>query len=249
MNPCSRRCLVAVTCMAARQSTRFRVDDSLLSRASYKLLASVITGLLCWFSKRDSTSLRLFHGPRNRAQNTLVNSTNKRNCAPHVLHLQLFQSTIVVVASKPSKIRLSAAITRPPLCEDPSRRTPQPQAPKPTKVRSSRGIGETRIGTCACCRHKRMGLVASRVSATVAGACAPWIPQINPPKKIRLLNHSCSRPNLLRHSYLHEDESPLNSLRETCARDSQVKLLWHSVRVAWNLLVCRTNSGKRLVSK
>ena len=29
----------------------------------------------------------------------------------------------------------------------------------------------------------------------------------------------------------------------------QVKLLWHSVRIAWNLLVCRMNNGKRLVSK
>ena len=59
-------------------------------------------------------------------------------------------------------------------CEDPSRRTPQPQSPKPTKVRLSRDIGETRIGTCACCRHKRMTLFASRVSATDADACAPW---------------------------------------------------------------------------
>ena len=35
------------------------------------------------------------------------------------------------------------------------------------------------------------------------------------PKKICLLNHSCSRHTLLSHSYyLHEDESPLNSSRE-----------------------------------
>ena len=61
-----------------------------------------------------------------------------------------------------------------PRCEDPSRRTHHPQSLKPTKVRSSRGIGETRIGTCACCRHKRTSLFASRVSATVADACAPW---------------------------------------------------------------------------
>ena len=44
----------------------------------------------------------------------------------------------------------------------------------PTKVRSSRGIGETRIGTFACCRHSRKSLFDSRVSATVADACAPW---------------------------------------------------------------------------
>ena len=50
--------------------------------------------------------------------------------------------------------------------------TPQPQSPKPTKVRSSRGIGETRIGMRACCRHSRMSLFASRVSATVSDACA-----------------------------------------------------------------------------
>ena len=42
--------------------------------------------------------------------------------------------------------------------------------------------------------------------------------QINPPMKI-LLNHS--RPNPLSHDcHTHEDESPLNSLRETCARQS-----------------------------
>ena len=49
MNPCSNRCLIAVTSMAVRLSVRFRVEDSLLSRASYKLLASVITGLLVLF--------------------------------------------------------------------------------------------------------------------------------------------------------------------------------------------------------
>ena len=63
------------------------------------------------------------------------------------------------------------------------------------------------------------------------------------------LSHDC---------HIHEDESLLNSLRETCARDSQhrvfilfprVKLLWHSVRIAWNLLVCRMDNEKRLVSK
>ena len=46
--------------------------------------------------------------------------------------------------------------------------------------------------------------------------------------------------------------------RNVRARDSQrrvfilfppVKLLWHSVRIAWNLLVCRMNNGNRLVSK
>ena len=78
--------------------------------------------------------------------------------------------------------------------------------------------------------------------------------QINLLKKILLLNHS--RPNPLSHDcHIHEDESLLNSLRETCARDSHrrafllfppVKLLWHSVRIAWNLLVCRTNDGKKV---
>ena len=72
-----------------------------------------------------------------------------------------------------------------------------------------------------------------------------------------MLNHS--RPNPLSHDcHIHEDESLLNSLRETCARDSQhrvfllfllVKLLWHSVRIAWILLVCRKTMEKRLVSK
>ena len=81
--------------------------------------------------------------------------------------------------------------------------------------------------------------------------------QISPPMKILLLNHSCSRPNPLSHGcHIDEDESQLNCLRETCARDSQrrvfflflpVKLPWHSVRVAWNLPVCRTNKEKRLV--
>ena len=81
--------------------------------------------------------------------------------------------------------------------------------------------------------------------------------QINPPMKILLLNHSHTNP-LSHGCHIHEDEAPLNSWRETCARDSQrrvfilfplVKLLWHSVRIAWNLLVCRINNGKRLVSK
>ena len=78
--------------------------------------------------------------------------------------------------------------------------------------------------------------------------------QINLPKKILLLNHS--RPNPLSHDcHIHEDESLLNSVRETCARDRQrrvfplfplVKLLWHSVRIAWNLLVCRINKWKKV---
>ena len=81
--------------------------------------------------------------------------------------------------------------------------------------------------------------------------------QTNPPMKILLLNHS--RPNPLSHDcHIHEDESLLNSLRESCARDTQrrvfllfplVKLPWHSVRIAWNLLACRINNEKRLVSK
>ena len=80
--------------------------------------------------------------------------------------------------------------------------------------------------------------------------------QINLPMKIRLLNHSCSRPNPLSHSYnIHEDESPLNSSRETCPRDSQrrvfllflpVKQLWHSVRVAWNFLVLLNKQWKKV---
>ena len=81
--------------------------------------------------------------------------------------------------------------------------------------------------------------------------------QINRPMKILLLNNS--RPNPPSHDcHIHEDESLLNSLRETCTRDNQrrvfllfllVKLLWHSVRIAWNKLACRINNGKRLVSK
>ena len=51
--------------------------------------------------------------------------------------------------------------------------------------------------------------------------------QINPPMKILLLNHR--RPNPLNHgSHIHEDESLLNSLRETCARDSQ-RRVFHPV--------------------
>ena len=73
--------------------------------------------------------------------------------------------------------------------------------------------------------------------------------QISFPMKILLLNHS--RPNPLSHDCdIHEDGSPLNSLRETCARDSQrrvfilfppVKLLWHSVRIAWMEPACLSN--------
>ena len=44
-----------------------------------------------------------------------------------------------------------------PPCEDPSRRTLQPRSPKPTKVRSSRGIG-------ASCQHNRMSVPAFRTS-------------------------------------------------------------------------------------
>ena len=78
--------------------------------------------------------------------------------------------------------------------------------------------------------------------------------QISLPKKSLLSNHS--RPNPLSHDcHIHEDESLLHSLRETCARDSQhqvfilfprVKLLWHSARIAWNLLVCRINTWKKV---
>ena len=55
-------------------------------------------------------------------------------------------------------------------------------------------------------------------------------------KRILLLNHNRTSP-LSHDCHIHEDESLLNSLRETCARDSQrrvfllfpqVKLLWHS---------------------
>ena len=73
--------------------------------------------------------------------------------------------------------------------------------------------------------------------------------------KTFLWSHSCSR-HLLSHRYhLHEDESPLNSSRETCARDSQiqvfflflsVKQLWHSVRVACSLLMCRRNNWEKV---
>ena len=70
--------------------------------------------------------------------------------------------------------------------------------------------------------------------------------QIIPLVKILMLNHS--RPNPLSHDcHIHEDESLL--------RDSQhrvfilfppVKLLWCSVRIAWNLLVCRINNGQKV---
>ena len=47
--------------------------------------------------------------------------------------------------------------------------------------------------------------------------------RINPPTKILLLNHR--RPNPLSHDcHIHEDESPLNSLRETCVRSSEAVL-------------------------
>ena len=84
------------------------------------------------------------------------------------------------------------------------------------------------------------------------------VPQLFFSEKIRLFNHSCSRPNPMRHSYdLHEDESPLNSSRETCARGSQlpvflwflpVKKRWRSVRVAWSVRAC-VSKKKRLVLK
>ena len=109
---------------------------------SYKLLASVITGLLCCFSKIDSTSLRLFQGSRNRAYNNLgkfqhvtcfhvgLSLTSKGTFAQHVCTCNSSSPPHVVVASKPSKIRLSAAMIRQPPCEDPSRRTPQPAITK-----------------------------------------------------------------------------------------------------------------------
>ena len=96
MNSCSNRCLIAVTSMAVRLSARFRVEDPLLSRTSYKLVASAITGLLCCFSQNDSASIRLSHGSRNRAQKHLgdfqhvqrfhvsLRFTSKGNCAQHV---------------------------------------------------------------------------------------------------------------------------------------------------------------------
>ena len=46
MNPCSNRCLIAMNSMAVLRSASFRVDDSHLSRTSYKLLTSVITEAL-----------------------------------------------------------------------------------------------------------------------------------------------------------------------------------------------------------
>ena len=60
--------------------------------------------------------------------------------------------------------------------------------------------------------------------------------QINLPKKILLLNHS--RPNPLSHDcHIHEDESLLYSLRETCARDSERRcfLLFPLVKLADSL--------------
>ena len=77
------------------------------------------------------------------------------------------------------------------------------------------------------------------------------------PKKIRLLNHSCSRPNLLSHSYyLHEDKSPLNSSRETCAQDSQLRvfLLFPEAALAFSASGLKPacvskNNRKRLVLK
>ena len=48
-------------------------------------------------------------------------------------------------------------------------------SPKPNKVRSFRGIGETPTGTCACCRHNRMSLFASLSyqPQLLMYACAP----------------------------------------------------------------------------
>ena len=76
--------------------------------------------------------------------------------------------------------------------------------------------------------------------------------QVKFPMNTPLLNLNCNHPNPLSHSYhVHEDESHLNSLKEMCVRDSQppvfllflqVKQHVHSVRVAWNLLVCRQNN-------
>ena len=70
---------------------------------------------------------------------------------------------------------------------------------KPTKVRSSRGIGETRIGTCACCRHNRTSLFASRVSATVADACAPWRRDVLTQDEFGFPTNSQNQTNLSQH--------------------------------------------------
>ena len=76
--------------------------------------------------------------------------------------------------------------------------------------------------------------------------------QINLPKKILMLNHS--RPNLLSHDcHIHEDESLLKQFeRNVRARQSTSSVppvlsseaVWHSVRIAWNLLVCRVTKEK-----
>ena len=75
-------------------------------------------------------------------------------------------------------------------------------------------------------------------------------------RKIRLLNHRCSRHNFWSHwHHFHEDESPLNSSRATCARDGRVRVfllvlpaeqLWHSVRTAWSLLACRKKQRRNV---
>ena len=68
----------------------------------------------------------------------------------------------------------AAARIRPPPCDDPSRRTPQPQSPTPKKKRCHiEASREIRTGNCACCRHNRRGVFASLVAATVADARAP----------------------------------------------------------------------------
>ena len=82
MNPCSNRCLIAVTSMAVRLSIRFRVEDSLL---------------LCCFSQIDSTSLRLVPRVQKQSEKHIgefqhvmcfhvgLSLTNQQvNCAQHV---------------------------------------------------------------------------------------------------------------------------------------------------------------------
>ena len=80
--------------------------------------------------------------------------------------------------------------------------------------------------------------------------------QVEVPMNNPLLNPNCDHLNPLRHMHhFHAGELPLSSLRETCVRERhppvfflflQAKPHWHSVRVAWNLLVCRQYNGKRL---
>ena len=61
---------------------------------------------------------------------------------------------------------------------------------------------------------------------SVMWKCPVEVEQLSEEKSV-CLDHSCSLHNLLNHSYyLHEGESPLNSSRETFARDSQFRVFF-----------------------